>query len=73
MTLNCGFLCFIKIAKTIPGSPAPDPMSVHIFISFLSINSIVCALSSICLVFINFSDDFPIKFISLFLDIIDEL
>ena len=41
-----GFFGFIKIPKTIPGSPAPEPKSVHILISFLSINSMVCALSS---------------------------
>ena len=55
MTLNSGFFGFIKMAKTIPGRPAPEPRSVHILMSFLSIKSIVCALSKICLVFIDFS------------------
>ena len=52
--LKLRFLCFIKIAKTIPGRPAPDPRSVHVFISILSIKSMVCALSTICLEFIDF-------------------
>ena len=52
--------------KTIPGKPAPEPKSVHIFISFLSINSMVCALSIICLCFIDFSVVLLIKFMSLF-------
>ena len=55
-----------------PGRPAPEPRSVQIFIPFLSINSIVCALSSICLDFIVFSELELIKFISLFFFIIDK-
>ena len=31
-----------------PGSPDPDPISIH-NLSFLSIKSIICALSIICL------------------------
>ena len=31
-----------------PGSPDPEPISVHI-LQFLSIKSIICALSIICL------------------------
>ena len=31
-----------------PGSPEPDPISVHI-LSFFSIKSMACALSIICL------------------------
>ena len=49
------------------------PKSVHILISFLSIKSIVCALSTICLIFIDFSVDELMRFISLFLLIIEEL
>ena len=36
------------IANTIPGNPDPDPISVH-KLSFLSINSMICALSTMCL------------------------
>ncbi len=39
---------FISIAITIPGRPAPEPNSVHVF-SFLSIKSIICAQSTMCL------------------------
>ena len=39
------FFDFIRIPKTILGSPAPEPRSVHTLMSFLSIKSIVCALS----------------------------
>ena len=55
MTLNSGFLDFIKMARTMPGNPAPEPRSAHKFISFLSTKSIICALSNKCLVFIDFS------------------
>ena len=62
---------FIKIAKTIPGRPAPDPMSVQVFNLTLSINSIVCALSNICLIFIDFSVLELIRFMTLFFKIMD--
>ena len=60
----------MRIPRTIPGKPAPDPRSVHTFISFLLIKSIVCAVSFICLKFIAFSVLLLIRFITLFFEII---
>ena len=57
------------IPRTIPGKPAPEPKSVHVLMSFLSIKSIVCILSAICLDFIELSVLLLIKFISLFFKI----
>ena len=60
------------MAKTMPGSPEPDPISVH-NLSFFSIKSIICALSSICL-FLEISSDFAlIRLISLFFSKIKDL
>ena len=57
------------IAKTIPGRPEPDPISVHIFL-FKSIKSIICALSIICLSFEITSVFLLIRLIVLFFFII---
>ncbi|SVB11464.1 uncharacterized protein METZ01_LOCUS164318 [marine metagenome] len=63
---------FSIIESTIPGSPAPDPISVHILL-FMSIKSMTCAQSIICLFFKLLIVFELIKLISLFFSIISSL
>ena len=66
------FLSFSSIDNTIPGRPAPEPISVHILL-FISIKSMTCAQSIMCLfpkLLIFFA---LIKLISLFFSIISSL
>ena len=60
------------MAKTIPGSPEPEPISVHI-LSFFSIKSMACALSIICLSLEIVSELALIRLITLFYSIIKDL
>ena len=58
--LNFKFRSFLINSITIPGKPAPDPIS-KIFLSFASIYLINWAESSICLLIMLTSEFFDIK------------